>query len=600
MNKIIAITILLLLTMVNYIVAENKVSITDTSISAGETKDVSVLLVNETQYVAFQFDLYLPTGIQLVGYEVNRNRVPQSTTVSMAMQEDGNYRFLAAAKSMEPIAGNSGSIVTLKLKASTDITMGNLTGYLRNVKLSKVDATGLTIVAVPFSVEVVEPPTVTVKSYTREYGEMNPTFEYDVKGDELDGSPDISCEATPRSPVGTYPIVVTKGSVTNYNTNYVNGALTVMKAPLTVTARNHAVKQGEALPTFTATYSGFKNGETASVLTKQPTFTCTATSASAPGTYDIMVSGAEAQNYELTFVRGTLTIVNADAVVVTANDCTRQYGETNPAFEFTSTGKNLVGTPDVSCDATALSPVGTYPIVVKKGSVTNYNDSYVNGTLTITKAPMTIAAQSFTIKQGEVLPTFTATYTGFKNGETESVLSNKPVFTCAATPASELGTYDIIVNGATAQNYDISYTKGTLTIIAPDSYVLTYMVDGEIYKTYKVEFGANITAEDEPTKEGYIFSGWSGIPFTMPDKDVTVTGYFTHVSLKTSGDANGDGSVNVFDVTATVNYILGSPNDGFDFEAADVNGDGTVNVFDVTKIVNIILGVDAGAKKREE
>ena len=88
MNKIIAITILLLLTMVNYIVAENKVSITDTSISAGETKDVSVLLVNETQYVAFQFDLYLPTGIQLVGYEVNRNRVPQSTTVSMAMQED--------------------------------------------------------------------------------------------------------------------------------------------------------------------------------------------------------------------------------------------------------------------------------------------------------------------------------------------------------------------------------------------------------------------------------------------------------------------------------------------------------------------------------
>lgn len=444
MNKIIAITILLLLTMVNYIAAENKVSITDTSISAGETKNVSVLLVNETQYVAFQFDLYLPTGIQLVGYEVNRNRVPQSTTVSMAMQEDGNYRFLAAAMSMEPIAGNSGSIVTLKLKASTDITMGNLTGYLKSVKLSKVDATGLTIVAVPFSVEVVEPPTVTVKSYTREYGEMNPTFEYDVKGDELDGSPDISCEATPRSPVGTYPIVVTKGSVTNYNTNYVNGALTVMKAPLTVTARNHAVKQGEALPTFTATY------------------------------------------------------------------------------------------------------------------------------------------------------------TGFKNGETESVLSNKPVFTCAATPASEPGTYDIIVNGATAQNYDISYAKGTLTIIAPDSYVLTYMVDGEIYKTYKVEFGANITAEDEPTKEGYIFSGWSGIPFTMPDKDVTVTGYFTHVSPKTSGDANGDGSVNVFDVTATVNYILGSPNDGFDFEAADVNGDGTVNVFDVTKMVNIILGVDAGAKKREE
>ena len=64
-----------------------------------------------------------------------------------------------------------------------------------------------------------------------------------------------------------------------------------------------------------------------------------------------------------------------------------------------------------------------------------------------------------------------------------------------------------------------------------------------------------------------------------------------------AGDANGDGTVNVFDVTAMVNYILGSPNDGFVFAAADVNGDGIVNVFDVTKVVNIILGVDDSEAK---
>ncbi|MBR1491230.1 MAG: VCBS repeat-containing protein [Bacteroidaceae bacterium] len=71
-------------------------------------------------------------------------------------------------------------------------------------------------------------------------------------------------------------------------------------------------------------------------------------------------------------------------------------------------------------------------------------------------------------------------------------------------------------------------------------------------------------------------------------------------SAITPGDANGDGGVNVFDVTTTVNHILGSENEGFDEDAADVNGDGTVNVFDVTKMVNIILGVDdAGAKMRK-
>lgn len=64
------------------------------------------------------------------------------------------------------------------------------------------------------------------------------------------------------------------------------------------------------------------------------------------------------------------------------------------------------------------------------------------------------------------------------------------------------------------------------------------------------------------------------------------------------GDANGDGEVNVFDVTATVNYILGTPYEGFVFEAADVNGDDVVNVFDVTKVVNIILGVDVAEATR--
>ena len=64
------------------------------------------------------------------------------------------------------------------------------------------------------------------------------------------------------------------------------------------------------------------------------------------------------------------------------------------------------------------------------------------------------------------------------------------------------------------------------------------------------------------------------------------------------GDANGDGVVNVFDVTAMVNYILGTTSEAFVFEAADVNGDGIVNVFDVTKVVNIILGVDTDAKRR--
>ena len=56
---------------------------------------------------------------------------------------------------------------------------------------------------------------------------------------------------------------------------------------------------------------------------------------------------------------------------------------------------------------------------------------------------------------------------------------------------------------------------------------LTYMVDGEEYKTYNLQYGTAITPEPEPTKYGYTFSGWSLIPETMPARDVTVSGTFT-------------------------------------------------------------------------
>ena len=272
--------------------------------------------------------------------------------------------------------------------------------------------------------------------------------------------------------MGTYPIVITEGSVANYNTTFVNGKLTITKAPLTITAKSYTIKQGETLPTFEANYDGFKNSQTSSVLTTQPTITTTATSTSEPGTYDIVVSGAAATNYDITYVKGTLTITQADAVTVIAKSYSRQYGEANPAFEYTSSGAALSGTPSITCAATATSPVGEYDIVANKGTVTNHNLALVNGKLTVTKAPLTITAKNYAIKQGEALPTFEIEYSGFKNGEKSSVLATQPTITCSASSSSAPGTYDIVVSGADAANYSITYVKGTLTITQADEVVV--------------------------------------------------------------------------------------------------------------------------------
>ena len=87
-------------------------------------------------------------------------------------------------------------------------------------------------------------------------------------------------------------------------------ALTVAKAPLTITANDATKNVGEENPAFTASYEGFVKDDDATVLTALPTFTTQADKNSPVGTYDIVVSGAEAANYEMNYVNGTLTVVD--------------------------------------------------------------------------------------------------------------------------------------------------------------------------------------------------------------------------------------------------------------------------------------------------
>ena len=62
---------------------------------------------------------------------------------------------------------------------------------------------------------------------------------------------------------------------------------------------------------------------------------------------------------------------------------------------------------------------------------------------------------------------------------------------------------------------------------AVSSYHLTYTLDGTTYKESDVLYGTALTAEADPEKEGHTFSGWQGLPETMPAHDVEVTGKFT-------------------------------------------------------------------------
>ena len=81
-----------------------------------------------------------------------------------------------------------------------------------------------------------------------------------------------------------------------------------------------------------------------------------------------------------------------------------------------------------------------------------------------------------------------------------------------------------------------------------NKHTLTYRVDNEVYKTIEeVEYDTPIIPEKEPGKEGYTFSGWSTIPSTMPDRDVTISGTFAINKHTVTFDT--DGGSEVADIT---------------------------------------------------
>ncbi|MBO4463517.1 MAG: InlB B-repeat-containing protein [Prevotella sp.] len=430
MKKRIMMIAALALAICNLLKAEDKVTVNDFKISAGETKEVSISLDNDVAYVAFQFDLYLPEGITVEAYSADRSRMPESTKLEMSKQEDGAYRFLSAAMSGEPIVGNSGNIVKLTVRAAEWLQYGERMGYFRQVKLAKADATGPTYEEMAFPITIVEPSVVTVTSCNREYGEANPTFEYTVTGGALEGAPEISCEATATSPVGEYPIIITQGTVSNYNVTYIAGTLTITKSPLTISAGEYTKRQYEAMPEFMLTYEGFKNNETSAVLTTKPIVTCDATDDSAPGEYPITLSGAKAQNYDISYINGTLIVTEPESYTLT---------------------------------------------YIVDGEV----------------------YKKFTLKQNE---TITPEPEPTKEGYTFSGWSEIP---------ETMPAHDVTVNGTFSIN----------------SYTLTYMIDEVVYKQVVYEFGATITPEPQPEGD-YVSFEWMGLPETMPAHDVTVTAVY--------------------------------------------------------------------------
>lgn len=194
-----------------------------------------------------------------------------------------------------------------------------------------------------------------------------------------------------------------------------------------------------------------------------------ASTASLPSKLTIFVPASLMEAYAADATWGQCTIKEYTGTpVVTADDASRIYGRSNSKFTFELTGAPINGEPSLTCEAETTTPVGTYPILCEAGTVTSPGTQFVNGTLTVEGAPLTLTAKSYTRNIGEENPEFQFSNSSLKNREKiDDVLITRPVLECDATADSPAGVYEIRISGAEAANYVISYTNGTLTIIDP-------------------------------------------------------------------------------------------------------------------------------------
>jgi hypothetical protein len=324
--------------------------------------------------------------------------------------------------------------------------------------------------------------TITANSVGKNYGAALPTLTATytgfVNGDtatSLTTAPSLATTATASSPVaGSYAITAFGAVDANYTIGYVAGTLTINPVALTITANSLSKNYGAALPALTASYSGFVNGDTATSLTTAPVLVTNATAASPViGTYTTSASGAVDSNYTISYATGLLTI-NPVTLTITANSLSKNYGAALPTltasysgFVNGDTAVELDGQADARVTlATAASPVlGTYTTTASGAVDANYTIGYVAGSLTINPVALTITANSVSKAYGAALPTLTASYSGFVNGDTSTSLTTAPVLATNATAASPvLGTYTTTASGAVDANYTIGYVAGTLTI----------------------------------------------------------------------------------------------------------------------------------------
>ena len=259
--------------------------------------------------------------------------------------------------------------------------------------------------------------------------------------------------------------------------------------------------------------------------------------------------------------QATVTVVDKTPQnIAFENIADKTYGDVD--FDLVATSDSglpvsfsiINGPATLSGNTLTITGIGDITIEASQAGNDTYGPASVLQTFTVNQAVLTVTANNINIVYGESIPVLTYNYSGFVNGEDQTVLSELPAISTLALNGSNAGTYDITLSGGTALNYTLILVNGTLTISKADQVISIDPISDKLISDASFDIVANTTSGQSLS---YTISG----PATINGTTITLDGTEGVVTV----NVTQSGTINYNSATENVTFNVVDPNQTITF-----------------------------------
>ena len=447
------------------------------TVKSGDYFEIPISFRNANTYSAFQCDILLPEGIDVEKDEdgefcmsIEKDRLTSRHQITSAIIVDGGIRVACYANPTRDIKGNDGVLFYIKARAKKDF-VGEAIVRFDEIKFSTAEGVEKELENIEAVVNVVAPVNVFV------INDVIVTDSYTLR---------LPVELKNDSRIVSFDAELSLADGVSLSALEVDAARCGDSFSLTAIQN-----EGVINIRFASSNSDAVSGTEGTLFYM-----------------DLVLEHNAAGTKEIALKNISATVDDSSDIIIEDIKCTATFVINSYTLTYIVDGEvyetSTVGYGDIVTPAQEPIREGhTFSGWSEIPSTMPAHDVTVEGTFSVNSYTLTY------IVDGEVYETSTVVYGDIVTPAQEPTKEGYTFSGWSEIP-STMPAHDVTVEGTFSVN----------------SYIVTFMVDGEIYKSIVVEYGAEIELPSAPEKEGYVFVGWLDVPATMPAKDIVIEGVF--------------------------------------------------------------------------